>query len=180
MISSNEFLKRDKYPSINLGAGKSLSIKTDVNNFRINGAYANKNLEEKLPNNKFFYFRLSGLNIYYSTTKTDINILGSISIGNIEELMTPGQDSSTEYITSCFEIINNEKTKFKICGMKEETVKLWFCQIKSFLNILDPNNCPDTVIDPKTPKIVIKNTEITQPVIIIPTPSKFCNEKFIN
>merc|ERR1712222_167410 len=63
--------------------------------------------------------------------------------------------------------------------MKEETVKKWFCQIRSFPGISDPNNCPEIMPgDGKTPKVIVKTTEITSPVVIIPIPSKHCNENW--
>jgi len=179
MISSKAFLRRDKFPPIVIGPKKTLAIKTDNNNFRINGAYGNKNLKDKLPNDKFFWFRLSGLNLYYSSTKTDINILGAVSIETVDQVMTPGQDSSTEYITTCFKVTDQLREEWKICGMKEETVKLWFCQLKSFLNIADPNNCPELIKgDANVPKVITKTTEITTPIVIIPIPSKHCNENW--
>merc|ERR1711957_785010 len=158
-----------------------VSIKTDQNNYGINGAYGNKNLVvvPKLPNDKFFWFRLSGLNMYYSSTKTDINILGAISVESIDDVTVPGQDTTSEFITTCFKVKDSTRAEWKICGMKEATVKAWFCQIKSFLNIADFNNCPEVVPgDDKTPAVIVQTTEITSPIVIIPTPSKHCNEQW--
>jgi carbonic anhydrase len=178
MISSETFLSNEKFPPIHTGKGvETLGVKTDASNFRINGAYGHKSLADKLPNDKFFYFRLSGLNIFYSSTKTDINILGTIAVESINEVLSLATDASTEYITTCFTVIDKERQKWKICGMSEPTVKLWFCQIKTFLNIMDLNNCPAKT-DSNTAPIIEKTTEITQPVIIIPTASKFCNENW--
>ena len=178
MISSKGFMDQSRFPPIQIaGSKKTMSIKTDILNFRINGAYGNKNLAEKLPNDKFFWFRLSGLNLYYSTTDTDINILGAISVDSIDNVLTPMKDSSTEFITTCFTVKDADRIEWKVCGMQEATVKLWFCQLKSFLGVKDENNCPMNVNgDADTPKIIKKTIEITQAYVIVPTESPMCNE----
>ena len=181
MISSKAFLDTNRFPTIVIGQKKTVSIKTDQNNYRINGAYGNKNLVvvPKLPNDKFFWFRLSGLNMYYSSTKTDINILGAISVESIDDVTVPGQDSTSEFITTCFKVKDSTRAEWKICGMKEDTVKAWFCQMKSFLNIKDLNNCPEKLPgDTDVPKVVVQTTEILSNIVIIPTPSKHCNENW--
>jgi len=118
------------------------------------------------------------LNLYYSTTKTDINILGAINVESIDEVLTPGQDASTEFITTCFTVKDRERIEWKICGMKEKTVKLWFCQIKSFLNIHDPNNCPDDMAEDTVTKVIKKTVEITQPIVLVPLEAKMCNDNW--
>ena len=177
MISSKGFLDQNRFPPIQMGGKKTMSIKTDILNFRINGAYGNKNLAEKLPNDKFFWFRLSGLNLYYSTTASDINILGAVSVESIDHVLTPMKDSSTEFITTCFTVKDAERIEWKICGMQEATVKLWFCQLKSFLNITDTITCPENVLgDADTPAIIKKTVEITQAYVIVPLETPMCNE----
>jgi hypothetical protein len=44
------------------------------------------NVDKSIPNEHSFYFRLSGTNLYYTTTPTDMNVLGAISIVNIEDV----------------------------------------------------------------------------------------------
>ena len=181
MISSKAFLDTNRFPPIVVGPSnkRAINIKTDQNNYRINGAYGNKNLKAKLPNDKFFWFRLSGLNLYYSSTTTDINILGAINVESIDDITVPGLDATSEFITTCFKVKDATRAEWKICGMKEATVKAWFCQLKSFLNVADMNNCPEILPgDGKTPAVVVHTTEITSPVVIIPIPSKHCNENW--
>ena len=117
--------------------------------------------------------------MYYSSSKTDINILGAVSVESIDHVTVPGLDSSGEFITTCFTVKDSTRAEWKICGMKEETVKAWFCQMKSFLNIKDINNCPEMLPgDVKVPKVVTQTTEVTSNIVIIPTPSKHCNENW--
>lgn len=173
MISSKAFNNPTKFPPIKLNDNSFVTINVDPNNFRINDANDKQENQDKLPSNKFFWFRLSGLNIYYSSTKTDINILGGISIDSLSNVVTTGTDASTEYITTCFTVADKIRDEWKLCGLNESTVKQWYCQIKTFLKEEDLVNCP--VKDPNT-NVIEKTINITQPIVIIPLPSRQCNQ----
>ena len=178
MISSDSFKDRSRYPLIHIEKNKSSSIQTDINNFRINDSWAKStdiNKKEQ-PNNKFFYFRLSGLNLYYTNTKTDINILGAVSVKSIEKILPAQQDASTEYITTCLVINDVERKTFKICGLEEKVVTLWYCQMKTLLNESDDQIC--TKIGEDKTKTIIKTVEITQPIVLVPIASRHCNERW--
>lgn len=181
MISSKIFLNQQIFPDIiNINQPK-MRIQIDSNEFRINGAYGNTLLKENLPNNKFFYFRLSGLNLFYSSTDTDINILGSIHIDSVSSVLyQEKQDASTEFLTTCFKVIDDKHNEYKICGMKEEVVKYWYCQLKSFLLQADSVYCPDNHLDPKLPppKIIEHTIEITQPIVLVPLAQRMCNDNW--
>lgn len=174
MISSKSFMDQNRYPPVHIERNKFWKIKTDLNHFRINDAWKKKETSEKGPNDKFFYFRLSGLNLYYTNTKSDLNILGVISVRSMEKILKPSLDASTEYITTCFIITDIERLKYKICGMEEKTVKHWYCQIKAFLGEQDMEICTKSG-DENT---ITRTVEIKQPYVIIPTPSPFCNQKW--
>lgn len=173
MVSSKAFRDPRKFPPISLKDNSQVRIEVDLKDFRINSAAGNPEMQDKLPSNKFFWFRLSGLNIYYSSTKTDINILGAISIDSLSSVVNTGTDASTEYITTCFTVSDHAKDEWKICGLDEVVVKKWYCQIKSFLKEEDLVICPKT--DGSVP-IVEKVINITQPIIIIPIPTRQCNQ----
>jgi len=175
MISSKAYKDQRKFPPIILQDKKRITIETDMKDFRINNVFKTTNNEAKLPSDKFFWFRLSGLNLYYSSTETDINILGAISIDSLSTIVSTGTDASSEYITTCFSVTDHARDQWKICGLDEKTVKKWYCQIKSFLNEEDLVMCP--VKDPET-QIIEKVVNITQPIIIIPIPTKHCNDKW--
>lgn len=178
MISSKSFLDRNRFPPVHIEKKKWITIKTDTNNFRVNDAYKKTNAaidKKKQPNDKFFYFRLSGLNIYYTNTNSDMNVLGAIAVSKLDKILKPSLDASTEYITTCFFLTDIERIKYKLCGMDEKTVKHWYCQIKSFLGEQDMEIC----LKDGDGKTVIKKTlEITKPIVIIPTPSPHCNQKW--
>lgn len=173
MISSKAFRDPRKFPPITLKDNSQVRIEVDMKDFRINNAHGSPMFEDKLPSNKFFWFRLSGLNIYYSSTKTDMNVLGAISIDSLSTVVSTGTDASTEYISTCFTVSDHNRDEWKICGLDEVVVKKWYCQIKSFLNEEDLVVCPQK--DAATP-IIEKVINITQPIIIIPVPTRHCNQ----
>ena len=175
MISSRAFRDIRKFPPIRMHDGSRIVIPVDGLDFRINDAVANPHNTDKLPSDKFFWFRLSGLNIYYSATKTDVNVLGAVSIESIHSVLSTGTDASTEFITTCFTVTDFSKTDWKICGLVEVVVKHWYCQIKAFLKEEDLIWCP--VIDQNT-NVITKFINITQPIIIIPVPTKRCNQNW--
>ncbi len=175
MISSNAFRDPRKFPPITLHDRSQVRIDLDYRDFRINKAHGNPSMEDKLPSDRFFWFRLSGKNIYYSSTKTDMNILGAVSIDSISSVLSTGTEGSTEFITTCFTVKDHIRDEWKICGLDEKVVKKWYCQIKSFLDEEDLVMCPK--IDGDT-QIVEKIINITQPIIIIPVPTPHCNQNW--
>lgn len=183
MIQSNSFNDINRYPpvAIDRWGTKNMKIETDMSNYRINDAWEKLKKQHKLnkklqPTDKFFFFRLSGLNIYYTNTNTDINILGAISIKSIDRIELPKMDATTEYITTCFNVRDLEHQTYKLCGLQEEEVKHWYCQIKVFLGEVDIDLC-NNMGDENT-KIITKTVEITQPIVIVPTASPHCNQKW--
>lgn len=180
MVASKAFLDRNRFPPVHITRNKFWTIKTDLNHFRINDAYVKDkshfNDKKKAPNDKFFYFRLSGLNLYYTNTNSDINILGAINVASIEQILAPSMDASTEYITTCFVVNDIERQKYKMCAMEEKQAKHWYCQIKSFLGQQDINICLQD--GDENTKVINKTVLINQPYVIVPTPSAHCNEKW--
>ena len=180
MISSPAFKNKLKFPPVRLSEEEELTIETDTEFFRINQAFGDAEGKDEPPNEKFFWFRLSGLNLYYSMTKTDINILGSVSVAGISSLL-PSRGSAMEgNATYCFTVADETSSTWRVCGLVQETVTKWMCQIKLILGEEDPKCGMAKSGGPKAPvvktEIVIRN--ITQPIIIIPLPSPQCNENW--
>lgn len=58
-----------------------------------------------IPSQTSFYFRLSGSNIYYTSTKNDMIVLGAMNIQNIMEIASEGSNMPGW----CFKINDIEK-----------------------------------------------------------------------
>ena len=142
MISSDAFLDKKKFPDIYIKqTDEIIRIQTDNMDFRINNAF-NKNTEEKenSPNNpNCFWFRISGLNIYYSSTVSDINILGSISIAHVLGIINLENDHNGYF---CFIIRDKSGIEWKICSEKIEKRNNWVCAVQATLGITKEAFCP--------------------------------------
>ncbi len=174
MISSPSFKNTIKFPPVKLPSGQTITIKSDSNNFRINEAYKNT-LEdpEKAPSDRYFWFRQVGSNIYYSLTEPDINILGVVSIKSIHSIRKKNK-GFLAFNPTCFEVNDLENQQWTLCANSEEIMKKWLCklQIVLFQKTLDPICNQGN----KDSKVTVIEKIITQPIIIIPTPSPMCNE----
>lgn len=170
MISSSTLHNVNKYPPVILPDGRKVFITFDSDDFRLNPTITNPNAS-CAPYQNSFYFRVSGLNIYYTTSKDDMNVLGAIQIKSIISLQI---DSNTyvKNIKSCFQVTDKEDIKWKICGDDTKTVNDWIAQIKNLLG-----DCSDKNLG-NVSNSTIEYRNITQPIIIIPLPSRSCNENW--
>jgi hypothetical protein len=141
MISSQAFRDKSKFPDIFIRQiNDYVKIHTDSMDFRINDAHEKDSEQgENAPANaNCFWFRLSGLNIYYSSTVSDINILGSISIATVVGLINLENDHSGYY---CFIIKDNSGVEWKICSVKIEKRNTWVCAIQATLGVKQEPFC---------------------------------------
>lgn len=168
MISSPSF-KSNFFPEIKINKNEVSKICIDQKNFRINNAFNKFSGKNKPPTDKYFWFRLSGLNFYYSVSLCDTNILGTISV----ERMNPPSEIAKENHGAgdifCFTISDNSLQIWKICSKEELKIKIMICQINIVLGI------KSSFCRRHKKRILPKNIAI-QPMIIIPKPSKNCNE----
>jgi carbonic anhydrase len=168
MISSPNF-KSEFFPEIKINEKEISKIITDENNFRINNAFSLLSGKNKPMTNKYFWFRLSGLNLYYSVSPCDQNILGSISKENMNPPSEINKENDNGKNIYCFTINDNLLQIWKICNNNEDLIKLTICTINKVLKI------KSSFCKKQKYKNIPKNIAI-QPMIIIPKPSRNCNE----
>ncbi len=136
MISSDAFRDKKQFPDIYIRqTDKYINILTDNMDFRMNNAYKKQEDENEGDSPKkanCFWFRLSGLNIYYSSTKSDLNILGSVSISHILGIINLQDDHSGYF---CFIIRDKSSYEWKICSEKVEKRNTWVCAIQATLGV---------------------------------------------
>jgi carbonic anhydrase len=169
-ISSPIFKNSKKFPPVTLYDGRKLVIRSDSLDFRINDVYRENSIKDdnSPPSDKYFWFRLSGTHIYYSSTISDLNILGAISVRFIT--IVQNIKLTTDEGHSCFIVDDTDNQQWKICAAKEEIRNKWVCRLQETLRIpLDPA-CNGYKHDDYNNKTII------QPIIIIPIPSPHCNE----
>merc|ERR1711881_763259 len=79
-----------------------------------------------------FYFRISGLSIWFTQLKEDMTVVGQMAIKNIKELVpNVGQ--------SCFKM-ENRHSKWTLCAASKAEEQEWYCSLKYALD--DPCGQP--------------------------------------
>jgi carbonic anhydrase len=189
-VSSRSFRNYNMYPPIRLSDGTEMEIAINSKYFRKNPLY-DKTDKTIVPGKYYFWFRLSGRHLYYSLKKDDINILDNIYITSISYAMALDSFSKN---AKCFFVKDSRGIKYVVCAQTLQIRNLWICQIQSNLGQPQDPLCR-TIKKKKKSKGKKKKTEtsgqevqpgddkiiektITQPVIIIPQPSRMCNEKW--
>merc|ERR1711957_798913 len=110
-------------------------ISIDNKNFRNNNAFALFSGKNKPPTNKYFWFRLSGLNFYYSVSVCDTNILGTISVENMNPPSEIVKETYGIEDIFCFTLSDNSLQIWKICSKNEFKIKIMICQLNIVLGI---------------------------------------------
>lgn len=189
-ISSRSFRNYYLYPPIRFSDGREIVIDINSKYFRKNSLY-DKRDKTLVPGKYYFWFRLSGRHVYYSLKKDDINILDNIYISHISYALALDSFSKN---AKCFYIKDNRNIKYVMCAQTLQLRNLWICQIQRNLGQPEDPLCKGIKKKPKGKKPaknkyktvqetlpaddkIIEKT-ITQPVIIIPQPSKMCNDKW--
>ena len=171
-ISTPSFNNPNIFPPIFLTNGSVAKIQFDDRFFRINPVFNNSTQDDNLPrNNTLFWFRLSGKSLYYADTKTDMNVLGAILTENLVDAR-PLSDYGNE--NTCFQIDDIEKNNWKLCANTTKRRNKWICKIKEIKKI-NSDLCNNLTLAKLNLPTVIENI-INQPIILIPLPSRTCNE----
>jgi len=176
-IKSEEFKNKNKFPAIEVD-GKKYSILSDSQSFRINQSFDDKKKDEVSPKNKLdFYFRLTKNLLYYSINKKDLNVIGSIDIQSVKEItyLLPGDKKDD----LCFQVTDSEFSQWNVCTDSNENRNKWICKIKIGLGKIKN----DAECENKKSKNSSSNSsnvnigeQTFQPIIVIPIPSKSCNQ----
>lgn len=172
-ISSPSFKNSKEYPTVILNNYKKTTIPTGLNYFRINKSYKRKDITnpEVPPSRNDFWFRYSDRNMYYANTKKSLHVLGTMVIRNIKNLNLNDDPNFSD----CIFVNDGFKTDWNVCPETPELKQKLYCKIKEDLNIPD-DNCKQLVLGSAEPTVL--EQRITQPIILIPLPSKECNEKW--
>jgi carbonic anhydrase len=125
----------------------------------------------KPPSVREFWFRLSTVNLYYSVYQEDVNILGALPIKEIIRIDEIVQDFIEGKEIFCFYILDKLKHDWRLCNHQKEISMKWMCFINNLIG-KSSKNCEKDTNDPT----IIEEHTVIQPVIIIPLPSRFCNQ----
>ncbi len=117
-----------------------------------------------IPTEDSFFFRITGKNLYYTETSNDMQVLGAISITNIEST------SPSDLEDDCFNVHNSEDDEWHLCANTYSEREKWYTAINKAIG--NGGNANQT-----GNQVIIEEIEhVEQPMIIINTPSPYCNE----
>lgn len=166
------FINKNIFPDIVLPDGRSASIRSNHKYFRINDS----NCEGKPECRLDFWFQIgTNFHLYYASTKTDVNVLGAISIQKITKVdiaQKPAEDECGD--AYCFTVQDTVDISWKLCSASYTEMISWVCSIKSVMGVEDPI-CSSSQLNSNV-KVIIER--IQQPIIMIPLPSRECNENW--
>ena len=173
-VSTPNFRKNSRFPTLTIPYDKKISIVNNKYFFRINTDYSKSIKSDAFsPPSQFdFFFRLSGKNLYYSTNKNSINILGVINVRHIID--ADAKDDFSQH-SNCFKVNDRTNTNWLLCAANPDLRDKWVCKIKDILG-LDTRDCRVTKLDNIKEGITYK--DIIKPIIYIPLASKECNENW--
>lgn len=185
-IGSSEFKNQQRFPLLPLPDGSTSKIELDQFNRRINGKFdATSKKGSNPPGENYFWFRLSEKYLYYTNFKSEMNILGSLLISKVEEAQEfVNADTKEEVKAYCFKIIDSNAAEWKLCSPEEALKNKWVCWIKASLGLIETEECKggkkvnDNKKSTNAPKQKVDIQQETQTMIIIPEPSRFCNQKW--
>lgn len=127
-ISTTDFRNPLRYPPVIVPTGDSLNIQVNIEGFRLN-ATVNCQDKSKPPEDIWFFARLNDVNLYYSATQTDLNILGSLSLDSITGLIET-KSYFKERQLFCFETRDKFSKNWKMCHFDLTTYNLWITKLK--------------------------------------------------
>ncbi|MFM7854740.1 MAG: carbonic anhydrase family protein, partial [Flammeovirgaceae bacterium] len=151
-------------------------IKANRDDFRINNAFdPTKSTGINPPTKLSFWFRLSGKNLYYASTKKDINILGTLAFKNVMGTLKSYEGKN------CFRVIDRARRSWTLCAKSFKLRQIWVCQIKIMLgykkkNIHECKKSSQIAGGNDVNKPTVMKRKVVTPVILIPVASKNCNE----
>lgn len=173
-ISSDEFHNIKRFPPIKIPTGEITTIQTNALNFRLNSAI-NCTDSARPMDDRLFYFRLTKNSLYYSATKTDLNVLGYITITDVSDIDKNVDISGLkEYF--CFNTKDDLFKEWKVCNENKLITEKWYCTIKQYLGLMEAEDICWGI--PKDPNTIYKEKTIKKPIIMVPLASPTCNENW--
>jgi len=170
-ISSRKFSNPLYFPKMTESCGKVLQLSLDSNNYLINEDNDDPELKRlKIHDSQhYFYFRLTKSYLYYTTSSTERHILGTSLIMSIISIDPTLKYSDDEL---CFKIVDIDEKYWVLCAIDEKEKLDWICKIYEITGKIST-----LCIKVESPKDEIEIV-IERPTIIVPRPSRFCNENW--
>lgn len=170
-VSSPQFKNINLFPHLNRPDNTKHPIPQVRNYFRVNQFFDPVRNKDSGPGPYFFWFRLSKKNLYYSISKSSLNVVGGIKLVNIEnaEPLKDFDDSD-----KCFVVMDNIGSDWTVCAETKKDRNQFVCKIKAAKKLDDEDSCLTKVLNDET----VVEKKILQPIIMLPKASNMCNQGF--
>jgi carbonic anhydrase len=179
-ISSYKLRDSSVFPEVNVREGEPQKFIFGDLDQSMNLLFDQAQKEGAKYNGEFWFRSRSGY-IYYSSTKSDINVIGSIYVKKAADIAQPIDAYNGTFY--CFSVFDYEDAEYKVCSLDQAVKYKWMCSLQSYTGVpVDLFCLPEDQRKAKlnlplsNPSVEIKST--TQPVIIIPTAARKCNQNW--
>ncbi len=134
-IKSYAFLTK-KFPVMKNPKGQDIHMRFGKQQERLNEKFELESKKEGAPTDGDFWFRIKESLVYYTATKADMNILGSIVVKEVENI--PGEIKTTNMLGKevkryCINLIDFSDDKYEICTTDETIKRDWLCSLQTYL-----------------------------------------------
>jgi carbonic anhydrase len=174
-ISSDKLKNQEQFPMLKRNQGEE-----ERHKFSIEGQVVNKKFsdsqKEGAVDERQFYFRARAGYIYFTQTKSELNVLGSILMKKVSNAEPLNNAFNTTTVSHCLNVFDFEEQNWRICALNEETKLKWMCSLEDYTKSDIDFACKTYNKAESTTTVATR--KVTQPVIIIPIASKQCNEKW--
>lgn len=168
-IQSKELSNKSRFPFIKDDIGLEMSYPLTDDFKLLNKKWHTDHKE--IPSEHSVYLRLTGPYIYFTNTKTEINILGFIDLKGAQNVNNLNDKEN------CFVLNENEamgKATWKICAQTQQELYKWICFLTVTIEQGNLETCTKAFNPTVAPARTVKR-QIIQPYVIIPIPQQHCN-----
>jgi len=178
-ISSPLFRLNSLFPPIRIldenGKEKTVEVKVNKDDYRVNENQ--KIVKKEELDKRDFFFKLKDNFLFYSIDESDINVLQTFHVDQIDKVDDWKFDVADEFGKEIFYFTFYEKmTKFsyKIASFNKEELIKFYCILTNLIK-----KPKDFCLGVPLPVIrTIIKEEIEDKIILVPVPSKVCNDKW--
>lgn len=185
-VSNPKFIDPNNFPSEISNSKDTVDFqKVESENFIVNKQYPSSE-DKDLKNKLMFFFRFKNGVVYFTATKKSMNILSSLKPIKAENNNLINHKINANQ--TCFYVHDESDMTWNLCADNIEIKKKWLCSLEKYTNSYMEDYCNSENGKGSDNKNNNSNNNSTnannkkqkkiQNILIIPTESRKCNEKW--